>query len=130
MVDVVVVVTVPGLGDEIQAIKAGIMEIGDIFVVNKSDRDGADRAVSHLESAISMAEGEASKIPILQTVAVRNEGVEELLETLDEIHSDLSVSGALEERRFQNLRIRVEEILKERLLNAAQGNVDLEAELR
>ncbi len=129
-VDVVVLVTVPGLGDEIQAIKAGIMEIADIFVVNKSDRDGADRAVSHLESAIAMVEGKAPKIPILQTVAVRNEGVEELLETLEKIHVDLTISGGLEERRFQNLRIRVEELLKERFLNAACDNIDLEAELR
>ena len=129
-VDVVVVVTVPGLGDEIQAIKAGIMEIADIFVVNKSDRDGADRAVSHLESAIAMVEGEAPKIPVLQTVAVQNEGVAELLETLEKTHVDLTVSGGLEERRFENLRIRVEEILKERFLNAARGNVDLKAQLR
>jgi len=127
--DVIVVVTVPGLGDEIQAIKAGIMEIGDVFVVNKADRDGANKALRDLRSAISMVEGEAPQIPVLQTVAIKNEGIEELLDTLVELHDELAGSGTLEKRRFEHLRLRVEGILEARILRVAASR-GLEAELR
>src|SRR5207253_3687451 len=83
--DVSVVTLVPGTGDEVQALKAGIMEIADIFVVNKADREGADRLASAIEanqSLQSSAEGEW-RPPILKTVATSGRGVPELVETID-----------------------------------------------
>ena len=82
--DVSVVVLVPGMGDEVQALKAGIMEIADIFVVNKSDRDGADRTVAEIESLLSLQtfkEGEW-KPPIVRTEATTGAGVDELVEAI------------------------------------------------
>ena len=79
-------VLVPGAGDEVQALKAGIMEIADIFVVNKADRDGADRVVSSIESYLSLESGAGPaewRPPILKTVATTASGVAELLEAID-----------------------------------------------
>jgi GTPase len=76
--DVSIVVLVPGAGDEVQALKAGIMEIADIFVVNKADREGADRVVSAIESYLSL-QSEAVRPPILKTVATTGSGIPELL---------------------------------------------------
>ena len=129
-VDAVAVVTVPGLGDEIQAIKAGIMEIADLFVVNKADREGADRAVDDLRSALAMVEGRAPDIPVLKTVAARNEGVAELLDELGRFCDRLAEEGRLAERRFEHLRLRVEASLQQRILQRAHESIDFEAHLR
>ncbi len=75
-VDTVLVVAVPGLGDDIQAIKAGIMEIADVFVLNKADREGADRTFKDLAMLLSLAEGLEWVPPIVRTVAARSEGIE------------------------------------------------------
>ena len=77
--DVVAVVCVPGMGDSVQAIKAGIMEIADVFVVNKADREGADQVVLDIRTMLNMSSGKSErKIPILKTVASTGEGVKEL----------------------------------------------------
>src|SRR5262249_20554554 len=73
-----VVVTVPGLGDEIQAIKAGILEIADVLVVNKSDREGADRTVRDLTSMLERRGHEAAPVEIVRTVATTGHGIDEL----------------------------------------------------
>ncbi|HPR65124.1 MAG TPA: methylmalonyl Co-A mutase-associated GTPase MeaB [Thermoanaerobaculia bacterium] len=97
-VDTVIVVLVPGLGDDIQALKAGMMEIGDIFVVNKADREGVNRTVLEIQGMLEMG-GERPWIPpILQTVASRDEGMEEVLSAIS-THADfLSQTSAGEER--------------------------------
>ncbi len=79
--DVVAVVLVPGMGDDVQAIKAGVMEIADLFVVNKADYQGADRAVHEIEGMLNLAHG--TKPPILKTVAIDSVGITELIEVLD-----------------------------------------------
>jgi LAO/AO transport system kinase len=77
--DAVAVVLVPGMGDDVQAIKAGILEIADLFVINKADRDGADRLETELNYMLSLVEATERGTPeVLRTVAVRNEGIEEL----------------------------------------------------
>lgn len=81
LAQVTVLVLVPGMGDDVQAIKAGIMEIADIFAINKSDQPGADRVEQELKSMLSLAEG--PKPPILRTVATDGSGVAELLEKID-----------------------------------------------
>ena len=74
--DVSVVVLVPGLGDEVQALKAGIMEIADVFVVNKADREGVDRVVAEIESMLSLAAAVDGERPaIVQTVASNDQGI-------------------------------------------------------
>ena len=81
--DVVIVVCIPGMGDGIQAIKAGIMEIADIFVVNKADREGSDQAVMDIEGMLGLsAEQPLQKIPVLKTVATTGDGIEELVTIL------------------------------------------------
>jgi LAO/AO transport system kinase len=82
-VDSVVVVTVPGLGDDIQAIKAGILEIADVFVINKADREGVERAARDLEMMLSIGEHGAWLPPILKTVAAREQGIDLLLEQIE-----------------------------------------------
>src|SRR5579872_6469685 len=77
LAQVTVVVLVPGMGDDVQAIKAGIMEIADIFVINKSDQPGADRVELELQGMLSLAHGKHP--PILRTIATTGEGVEALV---------------------------------------------------
>ncbi len=119
----VVVVVAPGLGDEIQAIKAGLFEIADIFVVNKADREGAEGAVATLNYPLDMnqTEGDRWRPPILKTVAIRGEGVEALVDALKEHLGYLKESGQLElknrQRSEEEVKRIVEEALLERLLS-------------
>ncbi|HEV8360121.1 MAG TPA: methylmalonyl Co-A mutase-associated GTPase MeaB [Candidatus Thermoplasmatota archaeon] len=126
--DTVVVVTAPGLGDEMQAIKAGIMEIGDVFVVNKSDREGADRSAAELESALRMGEEVAAsrgrgpggpapwKPAVVRASAEKGQGVAELVQAV-ELHAAWARStGALAERRRAAREAEILEILKARLV--------------
>ena len=87
LADTTVVITAPGLGDEIQALKAGIMEIGDIFVVNKSDRENADRAVGEIHNMIMMSESAGWRPRVLKTNALSGEGITSLVETIRQ-HSE------------------------------------------
>ncbi len=118
-VETVVLVTVPGLGDDIQAIKAGVMEIADLFVVNKADREGVERTCRDLEMLLSLAPGSGWQPPILRTVASRGEGIEELVQGIESHRTHLIASGELAARRRAQLRLRVETILKQRVLTAA-----------
>ncbi len=129
-VDTVLVVTVPGLGDDIQAIKAGLMEIADVFVINKADREGVRRTRRDLETMLSLAETRAGwRPPIVETVAARGEGVDEVLERTEAHRAHLVETGGLAERRRQVLRLRVEAILKERVLAAADETLGVEHEV-
>jgi LAO/AO transport system kinase len=152
LADSVVLVSMPGSGDDIQTIKAGVMEIGDIFVVNKADREGADRAVreirSMLEVAASLAAGRpaASPIghhafappigsseepgelpPVLKTVAETGEGVDGLVSALDARWATLKGSGALEERRRRGAMAEARALLSDRVLaelEALEGGLE------
>jgi LAO/AO transport system kinase len=128
-VDTVVVVTVPGLGDDIQAIKAGIMEIADVFVVNKADREGAERTCRDLEQMLSLAPEGGWRPPILRTVASRGEGVAELLAEIERHRRWLAQSGELAHRRRLQLRLRVETILRDRILALADRGERLDREV-
>jgi LAO/AO transport system kinase len=128
-VDTVVVVAVPGLGDDIQAIKAGLMEIADVFVLNKSDREDAERAYRDLAGMLTLGATPDWPPPIVRTVASRGEGVAELLAAVEAHRAHLVDSGRLESRRRSQLRLRVESILKERVLAAARELGGLEQEV-
>jgi LAO/AO transport system kinase len=131
LADVSVVVLVPGAGDEIQALKAGIMEIGDVFAINKSDMDGAGRLESAVRAALDLApEGDAWRPPIVRTVATTGEGVEQLREEIDRCHRSLGQDPRTSARRRRAARERLIRILQERLVAsvlAACGEHGLEA---
>jgi LAO/AO transport system kinase len=128
-VDSVVLVTVPGLGDDIQAIKAGILEIADVFVINKADREGVDRTVRDLEMMLSLGEHGDWVQPVLKTVASRDEGIDLLLAKIEEHREHLIASGEIERRRRSHLRLRVETILKERVVAAADRVLGVDREV-
>lgn len=121
--DVSIVTIVPGAGDEVQALKAGIMEIADIFVVNKADRDGADRTVSYIEAMLSLqtfAEGEW-RPPILKTEATTGRGVPELLETIERFKVHTAATQGSRRRARAEWRLR--ELLGHRFLRHVEQNV-------
>jgi len=120
--DCVLVVLVPGLGDDIQAIKAGILEIADVYVLNKADREGVDRLEAEIATLLSLAEeGGAPRPPILRTVATTGAGVEALNRAVRH-HGDASrASGAAEARRRERSRWRLVDLVRERILSWAAG---------
>jgi LAO/AO transport system kinase len=93
LTDTVVVVLVPEAGDTVQAMKAGLLEIADVFVVNKADRDGAARMRSELEAMLQLRSAGAWTVPVLQTVASEGRGIDTLLEAIDAHGAYLAVSG-------------------------------------
>ena len=114
----VVVVVAPGLGDEIQAIKAGLFEIADLFVVNKADREGAEGAVATLNYLLDMnqTEGDRWRPPILKTVAIRGEGMEAVVDALKEHLWYLKESGKLELKNRERGEEEVKRIISEAFL--------------
>jgi LAO/AO transport system kinase len=120
--DVSVVVLVPGMGDDIQAIKAGIMEIGDIFVINKADREGVLRTEKELEALLSLAmRPDAWQPPIVKTVATENKGINDLSEAIERYREFQQKTEASIERRQSIARWRILELLRERLLAQTLG---------
>lgn len=113
--DTVVMVMVPGLGDDIQSIKAGIMEIGDIFVINKSDLFGADRTATEVKMMLDLSMNEERRPPIVKVVAIKNEGIDELIIELKKHDDYLKSSGKFEERRKNNLKLEVVELIETEL---------------
>jgi LAO/AO transport system kinase len=134
--DTTVVLLAPGMGDAIQAAKAGILEVGDIYVVNKADRDGADATVRELRHMLTLGERRQAgdwRPPVVRTVASRGDGIDELLEELDRHRVWLEETGALHERRLHRAADEVETIaltaLRERVgdLRASDGENGLDA---
>src|SRR5919199_334160 len=118
--DVSVVVLVPGMGDDIQAIKAGIMEIGDVFVINKADRDGVLRTEKELEALLNLAHRpDMWSPPIVKTVATENRGLEELAAAIESYREFQRAASGARERRGAVARWRILELLRERLLARA-----------
>ena len=116
------VVLVPGMGDDIQAIKAGIMEIGDIFVVNKADRPGADKTVTEVTMMMSLVEEHGDWVPpIVKTVASKSEGIGDVDAAMQKHFDYLQSSGELDRRNRERVRIRVETHLKEKFMDRLIG---------
>lgn len=114
--DVSVVVLVPGMGDDIQAIKAGIMEIGDVFVINKADREGVLRTEKELEALLSLAHRpDFWNPPIVKTVATESKGIEDLSKAIESYNEFLETGDNLE-RRKAIAKWRLLELLQEKLL--------------
>jgi LAO/AO transport system kinase len=120
--DTTVVTMAPGMGDAVQAAKAGILEVADVFAVNKADRDGADRAVRELQEMQKLGHG-AWLAPILRTVAAQSKGVDELVDAITEHREWLVREGVLRERRLARARLQIREIALA-TLRARMGEVD------
>ena len=123
-----VVMLVPGMGDEIQAFKAGIMEIGDVYVVNKADRKGASEVEGELTELLSIATGRKDgwTPPIVKTIATRGEGVPALADAIQEYRSLLDESGNAEGREIPLFRERLVELLQLRLTAMVLGRIPKE----
>lgn len=117
--DVSVVVLVPGMGDDIQAIKAGIMEIGDIFVINKADREGVYSTEKELEALLSLSSRSDSwNPPIVKTVATEARGIADLADAIERFRERQKDTEVLSERRRAIARWRIVELLRERVLSS------------
>ncbi len=119
----VLVVSVPGLGDDVQALKAGVLEIADVHVVNKADRDGADRIVAELRAMLTLipAPEEAWMPPVLSASAARDEGIEPIADALDGHMAYLKTSGELERRRRRIVTARVLRIAQDLIAETMLG---------
>jgi LAO/AO transport system kinase len=120
--DLTMVVLVPESGDAIQAMKAGLMEIGDLFVVNKADRDGADRSVAEIRAMLQLRKEADRKIPVLRTVAVEHQGVPVLLAECRRLLEAAEASGAQAARRRRIERWRLVQLAQRRLVRALTLN--------
>jgi LAO/AO transport system kinase len=121
--DVAIVTLVPGAGDEVQALKAGIMEIADIFVVNKADREGADRTAASIETMLSLEEwpADAWRPPVLRTVATTGAGLPDLVATIERFRE--ASGDGLGVRRRARVEWRLREILEQRLMQHVEHGV-------
>jgi GTPase len=126
--DTVVLVLMPGSGDSIQALKAGVMEIPDVIVVNKADHPLTDTMIREIRGVLSLAPTQGWRVPIVRTEAARAEGIDELVAKLDEHHDYIVAEGTLSERRRRNLRNEVLGIctfrLRHRLEEAVREDED------
>lgn len=124
--DVCVVVLVPGMGDDVQTMKAGIMEIGDVLVINKADREGALRTEKELQALLSLAVRDDSwQSPIVKTVASESKGIAELASAIDECRKFQKAQPESSDRRRAIARWRILELLREQLVaKALNGNTE------
>jgi LAO/AO transport system kinase len=119
--DTVLVVSIPGTGDDIQAIKAGVLEIADILVVNKADREGADKLVSQLRANLELGHSAGWKAPILKTVATEGTGVDALVEKIDAHAQHLATSGEAAARRSDRARRQILAAAREAVVSRLTG---------
>jgi LAO/AO transport system kinase len=121
LADTTVVVSVPGLGDDVQAIKHGILEIADVFVVNKGDREGADRTVRDLRNMLGLRTGGPQDLEIVLTVATRGEGMDELLQAIERHRQRQEASGAFARRRRDQAEAQLRAVVLDRLRRRADA---------
>jgi LAO/AO transport system kinase len=124
LADITIVILVPGMGDDVQTIKAGIMEIADIFVINKSDRDGAENVEREVRAMQSLAiRKDGWTPPIVKTVAVDGKGVEELAVTIRDYENYLQRENLVLKRNIENWRERLVEMLRDAMLERARAQL-------
>lgn len=130
LADVTIVVLVPGMGDDVQSLKAGIMEIADIFAVNKADRDGADRAEKEIRAMQSLAGSHDTWVaPVVKTIGTTGEGTDALFSAIEQRRQWLAMDGRLAERRKAYWRERIDGMLRQALLREARAHGLSENEL-
>ena len=125
LADCVLVVMVPGLGDDIQGMKAGLMEIGDIFVLNKADRQGADRLEQELLAMLSMVmPRDGWNPPVVRTVATENKGIDTLAGMIGKFQKHFEATGERQRKHIEHWKKRLLELLESRLLEKVLGGAD------
>jgi LAO/AO transport system kinase len=125
LADCVLVVMVPGLGDDIQNMKAGLMEIGDIFVLNKADRQGADRLEQELLAMLSLVMPRDGWHPtVVRTVATESKGIDKLAETIGKFRQQFESSGERQRKHIEHWKKRLLELLESRVLEKVLGGAD------
>src|ERR1700676_4806762 len=130
LADCVLVVLVPGLGDDIQNMKAGLMEIGDIFVLNKADREGADRLEQQLMAMLSLVmPRDGWHPPVVRTVASESKGIDTLAETVAKFRKHFEASGERERKHVEHWKRRLLGLIESRLVERVLGGVGGEARL-
>jgi LAO/AO transport system kinase len=123
--DTTVVVTTPAAGDSVQILKAGILEIADVFVVNKADVPGAAKIVRELRDLVRQSKGtDAWQPPVIQTVGTTGAGVDELLDAVERHHAAIEASGELDRRRRDRLQAEIEAIVVERAADRARRELE------
>jgi LAO/AO transport system kinase len=123
--DTTIVVLMPGMGDEIQTIKAGVMEIGDIFVVNKSDREGAERTAQMVRMMLELKQSQNNWVsPVVKTVAIEDTGTMDLIEKFLAHREYLSRSGKFMERRRERVKTEIRKMVEENIRAQVKGLVD------
>jgi len=129
--DIILLVLVPGLGDEIQALKAGVMEIGDIFIVNKSDKDGADKVKAEIEYilALKYASNPEEKNPVVMTSAATGSGIDDLMQTVKEFNTKITDAGVLSGRRKQRIKLELKKILTRKIEEAVHYNLNVKSRI-
>jgi GTPase len=121
--DTIVLVLMPGSGDSIQALKAGVMEIPDVIVVNKADHPMTDTMIREIRGVLSLGPATSWRVPIVKTEAAKGEGVAELAEKITEHREHIEAEGTLEERRARNLRNEVLELAASRMRRRLEAAV-------
>jgi LAO/AO transport system kinase len=111
--DIILLVVMPGMGDDIQVIKAGIMEIGDIFVVNKADRDGADKLITEIEMMIHLNDDGVRSPSIIKTIGTENIGIDPLWKEIERLIIYLQNSGQMYQRRKNRIRKEIYDLFQE-----------------
>ena len=125
LADVTVVILVPGMGDDVQTIKAGIMEIADIFVINKSDREGAERVEREIRAMQSLAtRNDRWTPPIVKTVASEGMGTKELADAIADYEAYLKKENLVFKKNVENWQERLVEMLRDAMLEQARGRLD------
>jgi LAO/AO transport system kinase len=125
LADCVLVLMVPGLGDDIQGMKAGLMEIGDIFVLNKADRQGADRLEQELLAMLSMVmPRDGWNPPVVRTIATENKGIDTLAGMIAKFQKHFEASGERQRKHIEHWKKRLLELLESRLLEKVLGGAD------
>ena len=112
--DTIILVLVPESGDGVQVMKAGLIEIADIILVNKADRDGADLLFRELNNAVQLSQRNW-QVPIIKTIATENKGVDEVLAAIDEHHKFLFATSSLEQKRKRRIRITLDNLIEQEL---------------
>lgn len=131
LADLVLLVLVPGLGDEIQALKAGVMEIGDIFIINKKDLDGADRLKREVEYVLGLQENGTAKStpPVCQTSATRDEGIDDTFSVITDYLEKIRGNGQLAARRKDRIEKELRHIASAKIMASAERFLNIDSRL-
>jgi LAO/AO transport system kinase len=127
LADITIVILFPGMGDDVQTMKAGLMEIADVFVINKSDHEGSERVEKEIRALQSLAIRDGGWVPpVVKTVATSGAGVQELAQAIDNYEEYLTSQDLLRRNRAQNWETRLVEMLRDALLEKARTHLSAE----